>query len=137
MIRRMDHVGLVTASLPDAAAAMALLDAKPVHRGRVDSYRVDTEFWQLPGDQVAVELVTPVAPDAAVHNHLERRGPGLHHIAYEVDDIDADLATLAARGAVGVDERPCRGGRPGLRVAFVHLGPAANLLVELVDYGPA
>ncbi|MGX7829156.1 VOC family protein [Actinokineospora sp. 24-640] len=137
MILRMDHIGLVTADLPGAAAALGLLDMKLTYDGHVETFGVDTQFWQRPGDQASIELVCPSTPSAAVSGHLKRSGPGLHHVAYEVDDIDADLPALLARGAVPVDEHPCRGGRPGLRVAFVHLGPASNLLVELVDYGNA
>ena len=93
MILRMDHIGLVTGDIPGAAAALALLDMKLTYDGHVESYGFDTQFWQRPGDQAAVELV---APAAAVRGHLDRRGPGLHHIAFEVDDIDADLPAMLA-----------------------------------------
>lgn len=96
---------------------------------------VATSCWQCPGDTTSIELVAPVRENAAVHGHLERLGPCLNHVAFEVDDIDADLAALQDRGAILVDEKPCHGGRPGLRVAFAHLGPSTGLLVELVDYG--
>lgn len=135
MIRGIDHVGLAVADLPAAAAGMALLDLKSTYEGTVDSYGVACQFWQHDGDSVAIELVAPARDDAAVLGQLARRGPGLHHVAFEVEDIDSELAVLRERGAVLVDAEPCPGGRAGLRVAFVHLGPAAGLLVELVDYG--
>lgn len=135
MIRRIDHVGLVTADLEPASAAMALLDMKSTYDGFVESYGVATRFWQCPGDDTSIELVAPGRPDAPVHGQLARQGPGLNHVAFEVDDIDLAFATLVGRGAIPVDAEPCVGGRPGLRVAFLHLGPATNLLVELVDYG--
>ncbi|SDG06642.1 methylmalonyl-CoA mutase, C-terminal domain/methylmalonyl-CoA/ethylmalonyl-CoA epimerase [Lentzea fradiae] len=135
MILRIDHVGLVTADLAAAASSLALLDLKHTYADDVPAYGVATSFWQCPGDTTSIELVAPARPDAAVHGHLARLGPGLNHVAFEVDDIDADLAALQDRGAILVDETPCQGGRPGLRVAFAHLGPATGLLVELVDYG--
>ncbi|WP_394618993.1 VOC family protein [Lentzea sp. JNUCC 0626] len=135
MILRIDHVGVVTSDIGAAAPALALLDLKCTYEDDVDVYGVATSFWQCPGDTTSIELVAPVREDAAVHGHLKRLGPGLNHVAFEVDDIAADLRALQDRGAILVDEEPRRGGRPGLRVAFAHLGPATGLLVELVDYG--
>ncbi|SEQ79626.1 methylmalonyl-CoA epimerase [Lentzea xinjiangensis] len=135
MILRIDHVGVVTADLGAAAPMLGLMDMKCTYSDDVDTYGVVTSFWQCPGDTTSIELVAPVREDAAVRGHLRRLGPGLNHVAFEVDDIDADLAALRDRGAVLVDEEPRRGGRPGLRVAFAHLGPSTGLLVELVDYG--
>ncbi|MCG8923284.1 VOC family protein [Lentzea sp. CC55] len=135
MILRIDHVGVVTGDLAAAGIGLGLMDMKNTYADDVNAYGVATSFWQCPGDTTSIELVAPVRPDAAVHGHLARLGPGLNHVAFEVDDIDADLLALQDRGAVLVDEKPCQGGRPGLRVAFAHLGPATGLLVELVDYG--
>jgi len=135
VILRLDHVGLITGDLPGAAGGLELLDLVQTYSGAVPGYGVATQFWAVAGDGPAVELVAPATDDAAVRGQLDRRGPGLHHVAYEVDDIDKDLAVLHERGAGPVADRPCQGGRPGLRVAFVHLGPSSNLLVELVDYG--
>ena len=135
MILGIDHVGVITRDLDAAGAGMELLDLKRDYEGVVDSYGVACQFWRHDGDNVAIELVAPARADAAVHGQLTRQGPGLHHVAFQVDDIDAELASLRRRGAVLVDTAPCPGGRPGLRVAFIHLGPATGLLVELVDYG--
>lgn len=135
MILRIDHVGVVTSDLAAAGFGLGLMDMKNTYADDVNAYGVATSFWQCPGDTTSIELVAPVREDAAVHGHLKRMGPGLNHVAFEVDDIDADLAALQDRGAILVDEQPCQGGRPGLRVAFAHLGPSTGLLVELVDYG--
>ncbi len=135
MILRIDHVGVVTADIEAASFGMGLLEMQRTYADDVDAYGVATSFWQCPGDTTSIELVAPVREDAAVHGHLARLGPGLNHVAFEVDDIEADLAALQERGAILVDEKPCQGGRPGLRVAFAHLGPSTGLLVELVDYG--
>ncbi|MER7753819.1 VOC family protein [Kitasatospora sp. NPDC097643] len=134
MIRRIDHVGLVAADLKTAATGLEMLTMRPDLTDVVDTYDVTCQFWRREGDPTAIEVVTPSGPGSQVTGHLARSGPGLHHVAFEVDDIVAELATLRARGAVLVDDEPRPGGQPGLQIAFVHLGPATGLLVELVQY---
>lgn len=106
--------------------------------GIAESYGVDCQFWRsgaAPGG-AAIEVVAPSRDDAAVHGHLRRSGPGLYHVAFEVDDIDAELRRLREGGAIAVDRGPCAGAREGMRVCFVYLGTATGLLVELVQYDP-
>ncbi|MFJ9607942.1 VOC family protein [Kitasatospora sp. NPDC101176] len=134
MIRRIDHVGMVAADLGSAATGLRMLTMSPDTTDAVATYDVTCQFWRRAGDPTAIEIVTPSGPASQVTGHLARSGPGLHHVAFEVDDITAELAALSARGAVLVDDEPRPGGRPGLRIAFVHLGPATGLLVELVEY---
>jgi methylmalonyl-CoA/ethylmalonyl-CoA epimerase len=79
-----------------------------------------------------LELIAPTSEEAAFARFLRERGPGMHHIAYRVDDIAAALAEVKARGAVAIDEQP----RPGLHdtlVAFLHPKSAQGVLVELVQ----
>jgi methylmalonyl-CoA/ethylmalonyl-CoA epimerase len=80
-------------------------------------------------------LLAAVAPDSPVGKFLQSRGPGLHHVAFEVEDVPAELARLAAAGERLIDERPRRG-MGGLRVAFVHPDATGGVLAELVDDGP-
>ncbi|WP_329101287.1 VOC family protein [Micromonospora sp. NBC_01699] len=134
MILRIDHVGMVAANLKAAAAGLRMLTMSPDEHDIVATYDVECQFWRREGDPTAIEIVTPAGPSSQVSGHLRRSGPGLHHVAFEVDDIVAELAVLRARGAVLVDDEPRPGGQPGLRIAFVHLGPATGLLVELVQY---
>lgn len=134
MILRIDHVGMVAADLRSAAPGLRMLTMSPDESGVVATYDVACQFWRREGDTTAIEIVTPAGPSSQVSGHLRRSGPGLHHVAFEVDDITAELATLRARGAVLVDDEPRPGGQPGLLIAFVHLGPATGLLVELVQY---
>ena len=94
MILRIDHVGVVTNDLKAAAFGMGLMEMKCTYGDNVDAYGVATSFWQCPGDTTSIELVAPMRADAAVHGHLNRFGPGLNHVAFEVDDIDADLVAL-------------------------------------------
>jgi methylmalonyl-CoA/ethylmalonyl-CoA epimerase len=135
MIERLDHVGAVTGDLTAARTALATLDFERYDKGVADAYGVACEFWRPgTGPGTAVELVAPIRDGAAVSGHLKRRGPGLHHLAVEVGDVEAALARLRRQRVVLVDTQPQSGAREGMRVAFVHMGPATNLLVELVDY---
>ncbi|MFI6996234.1 VOC family protein [Nocardia sp. NPDC050175] len=134
MIRRIDHIGLVARDLDAAATGLRMLTMRPDATDVVQTYGVACQFWHCAGDRVALEVVAPEEPGDQVSGHLRRQGPGLHHIAFEVDDLDAALRALRGRGAVLVDSEPRPGGQDGLRIAFVHLGPATGLLVELVEY---
>ena len=79
-----------------------------------------------------IELLSPTGPDTPVGRFLAKRGPGVHHIAYEVDDVDAALADLAAAGTELIDEHPRRG-LFGLQVAFVHPDAVHGVLTEVVS----
>lgn len=79
-----------------------------------------------------VELLEPTGPDTPVGRFLARRGPGLHHIAFRVADIEAELERLAARGVELIDRQP-RAGAHGHRVAFLHPRSTGGVLVELVS----
>jgi methylmalonyl-CoA/ethylmalonyl-CoA epimerase len=82
----------------------------------------------------AVELIEPLSPDSTVARFLERRGSGLHHVAYESDDLPSDLARLKEAGVELIDEEP-RPGAGGHLVAFLHPRSTGGILVELVQRG--
>lgn len=84
-----------------------------------------------------LEIFEPLDPAGALGRFLERRGEGLHHLAYAVDDIEAALAELANRGARLVDRAPRPGLHPGWRIAFIHPSSAGGVLTELVQVGSA
>jgi methylmalonyl-CoA epimerase len=131
MLGRIDHVGV---AVDDMDAALALyrdsLGLEPSHRERVDEQGVDAALLDV-GDG-HVELLAPLGPETPVGKYLERRGPGLHHVAYAVDDIDAELERLRDAGLRLIDERP-RVGIRNSRVAFVHPGAVGGVLTELVE----
>jgi len=102
------------------------------HRERLDDQGVEAASLRI--GAAHVELLAAVAPDTPVGRFLSNRGPGLHHVAFEVDDVPAELARLAAAGERVIDERP-RQGLNGLRVAFVHPEATGGVLAELVDDG--
>jgi methylmalonyl-CoA/ethylmalonyl-CoA epimerase len=131
MLSIIDHVGV---AVEDIDGALALyrdaLGLPLVHRETVTEQGVDAALLDV-GDG-HVELLQPLGPDTAVGKFLAKRGPGLHHVAYRVDDIDAALEQLGGAGLRLIDERP-RTGIRGSRVAFLHPGSTGGVLTEIVQ----
>jgi methylmalonyl-CoA epimerase len=126
-----DHVGI---AVPDLDAAVEeyrrLLGIEPSHRERVEGQGVEEELF--PVGSSFVQLLGALGPDTPVGRSLARRGPGLHHLAYRVDDVAASLAHLRGEGAELIDEQPRHGSRDTL-IAFVHPRSMGGVLVELVQ----
>ncbi|MGZ8629508.1 MAG: methylmalonyl-CoA epimerase [Actinomycetota bacterium] len=126
-----DHVGI---AVPDLDAAIEeyrrLLGVEPSHRERIDDQGVEEVLF--PVGSSYIQLLGALGPDTPVGRSLATRGPGLHHIAYRVDDVDAALAHLRAEGAQVVDDSPRPGSRNRL-IAFVHPRSMGGVLVELVQ----
>ena len=118
MFGRIDHIGVAVA---DLAAAIALHERHVrhglVHRETIEEQGVEAVLLDVGENHV--ELLAPLGADTPVGRYLARRGPGLHHVAYQVADIDATLAGLRAAGVRLIDEAPRTGIRRS-RVAFVH-----------------
>jgi methylmalonyl-CoA epimerase len=131
MLGAIDHVGI---AVEDIEAALPVyrdsLGLPLVHRETVAEQGVDAALLDV-GDS-HVELLQPLAPESAVGRFLSRRGPGLHHVAYRVGDIEGTLTELRQAGMRLIDERP-RTGIRGSRVAFVHPGSTGGVLTELVE----
>jgi methylmalonyl-CoA/ethylmalonyl-CoA epimerase len=87
----------------------------------------------LPLGDSRIELLEPMSDDSPISKFLEKRGPGIHHIAVEVDDISAVLAELKDKGAKLIDEQP-RAGAGGCLVAFIHPSSTGGVLLELVQH---
>jgi methylmalonyl-CoA/ethylmalonyl-CoA epimerase len=126
---RIDHLGIAVPSLEAAVAAYEALGFAVEARHDVPTERVRTAF--LPVGESHLELLEPTDPSSAIARFLEKRS-GLHHVCVLVDDIDAALAEMKARGVPLVDETP-RVGAGGCRVAFVHPKGAAGVLLELKE----
>lgn len=137
MILGIDHIGLVTAEPAGLAPYLDALGLSKVDSGTAAAYRVACEFWRPAArqDGPTIELVSPAGTGSVLDGHLARRGPGLHHVAVEVDRVEAELERLRAAGFTAVDRAPCAGARSGMLVAFTYLARPAGLLVELVQYG--
>ena len=126
-----DHIGIAVHSIADALPLFELLtggSGSPVER--VDAQGVDVAF--VGTGPARLELLEPVSPESGVARFLERRGPGLHHVAYAVPDLAAALRRLAAAGIRLVDPEP-RPGAHGRRVAFLHPASTGGVLIELVE----
>lgn len=131
MSLRVEHIALAVADL-DAAIAHygAVWGLEVAHRERVEDQGVEEAM--LPIGDSYLQLLGTTDPETTVGKFLAKRGEGLHHIAYEVDDLAGTLADLKAKGVPLIDEAPRRGGR-GHMVAFVHPKGNHGLLVELIQ----
>jgi methylmalonyl-CoA/ethylmalonyl-CoA epimerase len=131
MFDRIDHVGVAVSDLDAAAVLYEQAFGMPLaHRERVDSQGVDAALLDV--GEGHVELLQPLGPETAVGRFIERRGEGLHHVAYAVDDIDATLDQLKRAGMELIDEKP-RPGIRGSRVAFLHPKATGSVLTEIVE----
>ncbi|HEX2435878.1 MAG TPA: methylmalonyl-CoA epimerase [Solirubrobacterales bacterium] len=131
MLDRIDHVGVAVSDLDAGIALYERTFAMPLaHRERVESQGVEAALLDV-GDG-HVELLAPLSPDTVVGKFIERRGEGLHHVAYAVDDIDAALGHLKQQGVELIDAEPRRGIRNS-RVAFLHPKATGSVLTEIVE----
>jgi methylmalonyl-CoA/ethylmalonyl-CoA epimerase len=126
-----DHVGIATLDL-DAAVERyrRAFGIEPAHRETVDDQGVEEVLFRVGTSYV--QLLRALGPDTPVGRFLERRGEGVHHIGYRVDDVAGTLASLKELGMPLVDEAPRPGSR-GTTVAFVHPKGFGGVLVELVQ----
>ena len=129
MITRIDHIGIAVQNIKEALAFFQ--EALGVKLDRVESEEGGrTQVAFLPVGTSDVELVEPLDTDSGLGKFLAKRGEGVHHICFEVDDIDAALARLREKGAQLIDETP-RVNAKGMRYAFVHPKSAHGVLIEL------
>ena len=132
-VKGIHHVGVAVEDLAGALETYTrYFGAQLEHREELADQGVDSVSLKV-GDS-RVELLGSLGPDTPVGKFLDRRGPGLHHIAFEVDDVAAELARLAAAGAELIDEAPRRG-ILGTKVAFIHPHATGGVLAELVTNG--
>jgi methylmalonyl-CoA/ethylmalonyl-CoA epimerase len=131
MLRDIDHVGIATRDL-DAAVEhyRQTFGIEPGHREVVADQGVEEVLFEV--GTSFVQLLGALGPDTPVGTFLERRGEGIHHVGYRVDEVAAALARLKDLGVPLVDEVPRRGSR-GTTVAFVHPKGFGGVLVELVE----
>ncbi len=126
------HIAVAVADVDEALATYQnLLGAEFEHRETVPEQGVDAAMVMVGGNRI--ELLGATGPDTPVGKFLAKRGPGIHHIAFEVDDIRASLAELEQKGVQLIDQQPRRG-LHGLEVAFIHPESSFGVLYELVAY---
>jgi methylmalonyl-CoA/ethylmalonyl-CoA epimerase len=129
-VRGVHHVCMAVDDLEGAVETYSRLFGAEVElRGRVEEQGVDAVYLRVGGGRL--ELVSPLLADSPVGRFLDRRGPGVHHVAFEVDDVRAAASELVARGANVIDEEP-RPGLGGKEVVFVHPETLGGVLAEVV-----
>jgi methylmalonyl-CoA epimerase len=130
-LTEIDHVGIAVEDLEASVALYRrLLGVEPAHRERVEDQGVEEVLFAVGSSYI--QLLGALGPDTPVGRSLASRGPGVHHIAYRVDDVAAALGHLRVEGARLIDEVPRAGSRDTL-IAFVHPKAMGGVLVELVE----
>jgi methylmalonyl-CoA/ethylmalonyl-CoA epimerase len=133
MLTKINHIGIAVKSLDDSLLfyrdnlGMEFMGIEEVAEQKV-------RVAMLQVGESKIELLEPTADDSPVAKFIEKNGPGIHHLAYEVNDIEAAIARLVADGARMIDEKP-RNGAHGTRIAFVHPKSSNGVLTELCQCG--
>jgi methylmalonyl-CoA/ethylmalonyl-CoA epimerase len=131
MFTRIDHIGVAVEDLDSAIKLYERsFEMELAHRETVESQGVEAVLLDV-GDG-HIELLAPLGPDTPVGKFIAKKGPGIHHVAYAVEDIDAALEQVKAAGLKLIDEEPRTGIRRS-RVAFLHPSSTGSVLTEIVQ----
>ena len=134
MLTKIDHVGIAVRDLDTAVAAyQRLLGRAPTHRQVVESDGIEAVMFEV--GESRVELIGSTSPTSKIAAFLAKRGGGLHHVAYGVDDVQVALDEYRALGLATLDDCPRRGAA-GRLVAFLHPSAGAGVLTELCQPDP-
>ena len=133
MLKRLDHIGIVVADIQQARKSYEALGLKVSHLQELASKPVTVAF--LPLGDVELELLQPNAPGSNIADFLQKNGEGLHHVCYEVEDLDSALRSAREAGLKLIDETP-RTGVSG-RIAFIDPDSTHGVLIELVEKNKA
>ena len=126
---RINHLGIASATLDEAMTRMGrLFEMEVEHIEEVPEQKVRTGFF--PVGPSTLEYLEATDPESPVGKFLEKKGPGIHHVAFEVDDVDAAVRELLAKGVRMIDKEP-RNGAHGCRIAFIHPAETGGVLMEL------
>lgn len=129
MFRNVEHIGIAVKDLAQAESLYSrLFNILPYKRETVASESVSTSFFQI--NQTKIELLESTSEDGVIAKFIEKKGEGFHHIAYEVDDIQAEMARLKEQGFLLLSEEPKRGA-DNKWVCFLHPKTTNGLLIEL------
>jgi len=132
MIRRLDHIAIAVPDLQDAIRRFSEDIGLPL-AGTEDVPDQQTTTAFLPAGETRIELIFPMDGAGPVQTYLDNRGPGLHHLCFETDDIDADVARLRAKGYRFTSDAP-QAGAHGTRVIFIHPKSCGGVLIELAEH---
>lgn len=129
MVVKVDHIGIAVSNLEESLKMYTDILGMTLHGTEtVEEQKVKTAF--LPLGETEIELLESTAPDGPIGKFIEARGQGIQHIAFRVDDIEAALAELKAKGVRLIDEKP-RYGAGGAKIAFLHPKATGGVLIEL------
>ena len=129
MIKQVDHIGVAVRSIEQARVVYEQ-GLGLVCQGEEEVRDQGVRVALFAAGETRIELLEPLSADSPVARFLERRGEGIHHIAYRCDDIQAHLNRLRVQGCRLIDQQP-RTGAGGRRIAFIHPGSTAGVLTEL------
>lgn len=131
MASKVAHIGIAVRNLNEAASVMEkLLGVRPHTTEEITDQKVRAVLFPTGGTKI--ELLAGTAPDSPVAKFIDKRGPGIHHLCLEVEDLPAELARLKQDGFRLIDEIPRRGAQ-GRMIAFVHPSSTAGILLELQE----
>jgi len=133
MLKRIHHVAIAVESLDDGAATWGPDGIGLPEEGREDVASQKTRVAMFPVGESRVELIEPMEAGSAVRRHLDKRGPGIHHICFEVDDLAAEMKRLQAAGLRFTSDAPAPGAHGSL-VAFLHPKSTGGVLIELNEF---
>jgi methylmalonyl-CoA/ethylmalonyl-CoA epimerase len=129
MYKRLAHIGIAVRSLEKSSELFSkLLGISSGHTEKVADQKVKAVFFHV--GEGGIELLEPTSPDSPIAKFLERRGEGVHHLSFEVDDIEAEIARLKSEGFQMIDGQP-RVGAGGYRIAFMHPKSTNGVLIEI------
>lgn len=133
-MKRIDHIGIAVKNMAESNELFRKLMGQPHYKIEVvDSEKVATSFFQI--GESKIELLEASDPESPIAKFIEKRGEGIHHIAFEVDDIRAEIERLESEGFVALNHEPKRGADNKL-VAFLHPKSSNGVLVELCQSIP-
>jgi methylmalonyl-CoA/ethylmalonyl-CoA epimerase len=133
MLTKINHIGIAVKSL-DESLPFYRDNLGMEFKGIEEVAEQKVRVAMLQVGESKIELLEPMSEDSPVAKFIEKNGPGIHHLAYEVADIEAAIARLMAEGARMIDEKP-RAGAHGTRIAFVHPKSSNGVLTELCQCG--
>lgn len=129
-VTRLDHIGIAVKSIAEALKVYEAMGLKSVGVEEVAEQKVRVAF--LPIGETEIELLESTAPDGPVAKYIEKNGEGIQHLALRVDNLEAALAEMKAKGVRLIDDKP-RYGAGGAKIAFVHPRSTGGVLLELSE----
>jgi methylmalonyl-CoA epimerase len=132
MLKKIDHIGIAVAELESAVEKYKnITGTEPGHKEVVDEQKVATVFF--PVGEVRLELLKGTHPDSPISKFIEKRGEGIHHVCFEVEDLEKSVAAMSKMGLQFI-ETASEKGAGGTKVAFIHPKSTGGILMELVEY---